>query len=296
MYLGKRLAAVLLSAAAAISVMSLPAFAEDDAVPVDELVFADDDDEISLPGQGIEVLTLKNGEKMRVRLDYTAMYNAGNGFVPAFHENGYNYIQFRYNAPSDGELTLDISCAIGVTEISVFKENAANGSNKYATLVKRTDKYSGTTDGTESGIDYSEKGYYVWDKDKELYSGTLVYKVSKGDNIIQIARAGLDPNYGDFISSLGDGMVTVTATIKKEAKLSAPTFTKKITVTWNKVKNATGYKFKYSTDKKNWKTITVDSNSADIPVSSGKTYYYKVAARNGSKTGSYSKVSSIKIG
>jgi hypothetical protein len=33
-----------------------------------------------------------------------------------------------------------------------------------------------------------------------------------------------------------------------------------------------------------------------MPVTSGKTYYYKVAAKNSSKTGSYSKVYSVKIG
>lgn len=66
-------------------------------------------------------------------------------------------------------------------------------------------------------------------------------------------------------------------------------------VTWGKVKNATGYKFQYSTDQKNWKTITVEEPAADMPVVSGKTYYYKVAAKNSSKTGSFSKVSSIKI-
>ena len=67
-------------------------------------------------------------------------------------------------------------------------------------------------------------------------------------------------------------------------------------ITWKPVKNATGYKFQYSTDQKTWKTITVEEPAVDMPVVSGKTYYYKAAPKNSSKTGSYSKVSSIKIG
>lgn len=84
----------------------------------------------------------------------------------------------------------------------------------------------------------------------------------------------------------------------KNVKFDVPKVSSSVAVhiTWGAVKNATGYKVQYSTNQKNWKTITVDTNSADIPVSSGKTYYYKVAAKNSSKTGSYSKVSSIKIG
>lgn len=84
----------------------------------------------------------------------------------------------------------------------------------------------------------------------------------------------------------------------KNVKFDTPKVNASIAVhiTWGKVKNATGYKFQYSTDQKNWKTITVEEPAADMPVVSGKTYYYKVAAKNSSKTGSFSKVSSIKIG
>ena len=84
----------------------------------------------------------------------------------------------------------------------------------------------------------------------------------------------------------------------KNVKFAVPTVSKSIAVhiTWGAVKNATGYKFQYSTDQKTWKTITVTEPAADMPVVSGKTYYYKVAAKNSAKTGSFSKVSSIKIG
>lgn len=81
-------------------------------------------------------------------------------------------------------------------------------------------------------------------------------------------------------------------------KFDTPKFKTAVAVhiEWNAVKNATGYKFQYSTDQKNWKTITVKDAAVDMPVVSGKTYYYKVAAKNSAKTGSFSKVQSVKIG
>lgn len=84
----------------------------------------------------------------------------------------------------------------------------------------------------------------------------------------------------------------------KNVKFDTPKINASIAVhiTWKSVKNATGYKVQYSTDQKNWKTLTVTDAAADIPVVSGKTYYYKVAAKNSAKTGSYSKVQSVKIG
>ncbi|MDY4587910.1 MAG: fibronectin type III domain-containing protein [Oscillospiraceae bacterium] len=84
----------------------------------------------------------------------------------------------------------------------------------------------------------------------------------------------------------------------KNVKFDVPKVNTSVAVhiTWGAVKNATGYKFQYSTDKKNWKTITVEDPAVDMPVTPGKTYYYKVAAKNSAKTGSFSKVYSIKIG
>lgn len=84
----------------------------------------------------------------------------------------------------------------------------------------------------------------------------------------------------------------------KNVKFDVPKVNTSVAVhiTWGAVKNATGYKFQYSTDKKNWKTITVEDPAVDMPVKPGKTYYYKVAAKNSAKTGSFSKVYSIKIG
>ena len=91
---------------------------------------------------------------------------------------------------------------------------------------------------------------------------------------------------------------SVKTTDPKNVKFATPKVSTSVAVhiTWNKVENATGYKFQYSTDKKNWKTITVEDPEVNMPVTSGKTYYYKVAAKNSAKTGTFSKVSSIKIG
>ena len=91
---------------------------------------------------------------------------------------------------------------------------------------------------------------------------------------------------------------TVKTTDPKNVKFDVPKVNTSVAghITWGAVKNATGYKFQYSTDKKNWKTITVEDPAVDMPVTPGKTYYYKVAAKNSAKTGSFSRVYSIKIG
>lgn len=91
---------------------------------------------------------------------------------------------------------------------------------------------------------------------------------------------------------------SVKTTDPKNVTFAVPKVSASVAVhiTWGAVKNATGYKFQYSTDKKTWKTITVVDPEVNMPVTSGKTYYYKVAAKNSAKTGSYSKIYSIKIG
>lgn len=91
---------------------------------------------------------------------------------------------------------------------------------------------------------------------------------------------------------------SVKTTDPKNVKFATPKVSTSVAVhiKWGEVKNATGYKFQYSTDQKNWKTIIVEEPAVDMPVTSGKTYYYKVAAKNSAKTGSFSKVYSIKIG
>ena len=117
------------------------------------------------------------------------------------------------------------------------------------------------------------------------------------------------------------GKITKTAKIAKLKKLSTPTglkyttkFVKKawdtsyhmeprVTVKFNKVKNATGYKIQYKYEKwKNYKTKVVKSNSYTF-ISFGQTYlstkyYVKVAAitdKEGYANSSYTKAKTIKL-
>lgn len=92
---------------------------------------------------------------------------------------------------------------------------------------------------------------------------------------------------------------TVTTSDPKNVKIAAPTVNNaKLTVeiSWKAVKNATGYNVKYSTDKKNWKTVSVTDTSYYLPVTAGKTYYYAVQGKNSAKAGTWSATKSIKIG
>ena len=93
-------------------------------------------------------------------------------------------------------------------------------------------------------------------------------------------------------------------TTKPAAKLPAPKLTVKLTssnavkLTWKKVSGATGY-YIYRTDSKKGKykkiATTKKTSYKNSKLKSNKTYYYKVAAYKGKKTGTYSKVVSKKI-
>ena len=94
------------------------------------------------------------------------------------------------------------------------------------------------------------------------------------------------------------------STTKPAAKLPAPKLTVKLTssnavkLTWKKVSGATGY-YVYRTDSKKGKfkkiATTKKTSYKNSKLKSNKTYYYKVAAYKGKKTGTYSKVVSKKI-
>lgn len=142
---------------------------------------------------------------------------------------------------------------------------------------------------------YKASGASKWTTVNEIMDNNYTIKKLKGATkyIYQMrsrSASGLEGDWSDAAS--------VKTADPKNVKFAVPTVSKSIAVhiTWGAVKNATGYKFQYSTDQKNWKTITVDEPAVDMPVTAGKTYYYKVAAKNSAKTGSFSKVSSIKIG
>ena len=117
------------------------------------------------------------------------------------------------------------------------------------------------------------------------------------------------------------GKVAKTATVAKLKKLSTPKNVKisvkyvktpsgtcydmmpRVTVKFNKVKNATGYKIQYKYEKwKNYKTKVVKNNSYTF-ISFGQThlstkYYVKVAAitdKEGYANSSYTKAKTIKL-
>ena len=86
------------------------------------------------------------------------------------------------------------------------------------------------------------------------------------------------------------------------SKMSKPTVTggsKKVTVKWNKVADATGYTIKYgtsSTNLSNTKEIDkADTLTTDITsLSAGTTYYVQIAAKNSNGTGEFSDIADAK--
>ena len=155
---------------------------------------------------------------------------------------------------------------------------------------------------------------FQWTEPEGCTSYDLRYKAGNGewttvkdimDNNVTIKKLKSATKYTyQMRSHAGDivGEWSKAASFKtndpKNVKFDVPKVSTSISVhiTWGKVKNATGYKFQYSTDQKTWKTINVEEAAVDMPVVSGKTYYYKVAAKNSAKTGSFSKVYTVKIG
>lgn len=109
---------------------------------------------------------------------------------------------------------------------------------------------------------------------------TLTFKkLSKGTEYKIVVKAYKTIDGKKVLSLVSKELLTAT-------KLSAPTSVKvkagnkKATVSWTKVKSANSYTVYYSTKKNSgFKKLTVIKNSADIKkLSSGKTYYFKVAA------------------
>lgn len=95
-----------------------------------------------------------------------------------------------------------------------------------------------------------------------------------------------------------DQKVTIGKVASVKAKCSGH---RQITISWNKVKNATGYKvYQYNSSKKKWNQVknVTGSSSTIRSLTVGKTYKYKVRAyyeEDGKVTyGAYSKVVSAK--
>lgn len=133
-----------------------------------------------------------------------------------------------------------------------------------------------------------------WTTVKDIMDNNVTIKKLKGATKYTYQ---MRTHAGDLVGDWSKA-ASFKTTDPKNVKFDTPKVNTSIAVhiTWGAVKNATGYKFQYSTDQKNWKTITVKDTAVDMPVVSGKTYYYKVAAKNSAKTGSFSKVQSVKIG
>lgn len=103
----------------------------------------------------------------------------------------------------------------------------------------------------------------------------------------------------------GDGIKTKCGLVSSlKMSLAKPSFTFKsknynsVDISIKKVENAKGYKIYRSTDKRNWKYINTTSslNYTDTKLTTGKTYYYRIMAYNGSIKSSYSNIVSAKAG
>lgn len=342
MNLGKKIAAVVIAAATALTALSVSAFAADVI--------------------GTNPTKLKDGEQVTAQIPYD---NSND------YDNGHNYKDFIYTAPADGNMVITFDAAINnlsikayredtkqATELGVITSSTGSWYEKYTVAwSKDAGIYSGVykipvtagdyiirinrafsiyTDRGKLGngrvhisvcmekpeapqdIQVTDKtdttARLQWREPEGCTSYDLRYKAGNGDwttikdimdNNVTIKKLKGATKYTyQMRSHAGDivGDWSKAASFKtndpKNVKFDIPKVNASVAVhvTWGKVKNATGYKFQYSTDQKNWKTITVEEPAADMPVVSGKTYYYKVAAKNSSKTGSFSKVSSIKIG
>ena len=86
----------------------------------------------------------------------------------------------------------------------------------------------------------------------------------------------------------------------KPAKVTVKnTQTRKIKITWKKVKNAKKYQVQYSTSKKFKKRVVLKTTKklkyTIKKLIKGKTYYIRVRGVNGKKVGKWSKIQKIKI-
>ncbi len=146
--------------------------------------------------------------------------------------------------------------------------------------------------GTSYDLRYKAKGASKWTTVKDIMDNKVTVKKLKASTKYTYQ---VRTHAGDIVGEWGKSASVKTEDSKK-VKFAAPTFENKVTLTWKSVAKASGYKVRYSTDKKNWKTVTVEENSCELSVSAGKTYYVQVAAKNSAKTGPWSKPQTVKLG
>ncbi len=146
--------------------------------------------------------------------------------------------------------------------------------------------------GTSYDLRYKAKGASKWTTVSDIMDNNVTVKKLKASTKYTYQ---MRTHAGDIIGDWSESASVKTADAKN-VKFAAPVFESKVTLTWKSVAKASGYKVRYSTDKKNWKTVTVEDNSCELSVSAGKTYYVQVAAKNSAKTGPWSKTQTVKLG
>lgn len=146
--------------------------------------------------------------------------------------------------------------------------------------------------GTSYDLRYKASGASKWTTVSDIKDNNVTVKKLKASTKYTYQ---MRTRAGDIVGEWSESASVKTADAKN-VKFAAPTFESKVTLTWKSVANASGYKVRYSTDKKSWKTVTVEENSYKLSVSAGKTYYVQVAAKNSAKTGPWSKTQTVKLG
>ena len=180
------------------------------------------------------------------------------------------------------------------TRVSGYRE-AKEAEMKTTTFVDRPITYTvdGATnteyEGPKAGVTYY---YYV-----------VAYKNGKAYNYSEnVTDDAYKAESGDSKSAAAK---ITTASLKKPATVKVKAAKKKVTVSWKKVTNATGYEVYRSTKKKSgYKLVgTITKGSTvkyvDKKAKAGTKYYYKVRAVGNNEAGvpihsSYSKVKAVK--
>ncbi len=141
-------------------------------------------------------------------------------------------------------------------------------------------------------IRYKASGDKKWTTVEDIEDNTATIKKLKANTKYSYC---IRSKAGEIISDWSKA-ASVKTSSPKNVKFTAPVIDSSVTITWKEVKDATGYNVKYSTDNKNWKTVSVTDTSCAIKVTSGKKYYYAVQAKNSAKKGPWSATKSITIG
>lgn len=210
----------------------------------------------------------------------------------------------KYYNETDAEFTAEQTIVLdkGVYELSAYNQGGAGSdaaNEAYQLYV--------VVDGKKQTADSSVSTWQVWENPTisniEITSDNT--KVTIG--VYTKYSAGAWGSWDDFyLTKTGEVQSTDNPTKvskpKKVTGVKVKAAKKKVTVSWTKIKKATGYQIQYATKNnfKNAKKVSVKSTSKVIKkLKSKKTYYVKVRAytKSGKKTvyGSYSKVVKVKV-